>query len=183
MPKAKSAARGRSAGARSRDCAQSCSNEGRAGRSAAARKAARTVARSLKRVSDDRYYFYARLIGERNEKAFHIVGDDHRDKHRNRLRQEGIDVDVLEKNGQLKIARWQDAYLKEGYFDQNRAPRLIPGFRLWIPKSLPLSFTRHHAAGPCTPSALPSRSRAKSTVCSSCLPNVRPSRLMQSACS
>ncbi|HKQ40487.1 MAG TPA: MEDS domain-containing protein [Verrucomicrobiae bacterium] len=62
---------------------------------------------------------------ERKEKAFHIVDADQRDKHRTRLQAEGIEVDSAENSGQLRVACWEDAYLKDGYFDQNRQIRLI----------------------------------------------------------
>lgn len=62
---------------------------------------------------------------ERNEKAFHIVDAKQRDEHRKRLASEGIDVGESEKSGQLKVACWEDAYLKDGHFDQNRQLKLI----------------------------------------------------------
>jgi hypothetical protein len=62
---------------------------------------------------------------ERNEKAFHIVDAQQRDSHRCRLQQEGIDIAESEKTGQLKVACWEDAYLKDGYFDQNRQINLL----------------------------------------------------------
>jgi MEDS: MEthanogen/methylotroph, DcmR Sensory domain len=62
---------------------------------------------------------------EQGDKAFHIVKDDHRPEHRRRLQQAGIAVDEAERKGQLEVRRWEDAYLREGHFDQNRMLALI----------------------------------------------------------
>jgi hypothetical protein len=59
------------------------------------------------------------------EKAVHIVDARQRQTHRTHLRQRGIDVECAENCGQLRIATWDDAYLKDGYFDQDRQLRLI----------------------------------------------------------
>src|SRR5947209_1195209 len=62
---------------------------------------------------------------EQGDKAFHIVKDDHRPEHRRRLREAGIAVDEAEQKGQLEVHRWEDAYLREGRFDQGRMLALI----------------------------------------------------------
>ena len=62
---------------------------------------------------------------EKADKAFHIVEEGHRPAHRRRLGQAGIDVANAEKKGQLEVRRWEDAYLREGHFDQNRMLALI----------------------------------------------------------
>lgn len=62
---------------------------------------------------------------EQGDKAFHIVKEDHRSEHRRRLRQAGVAVDEAESQGQLEVRRWEDAYLREGRFDQNRMLALI----------------------------------------------------------
>ncbi|MEW6157329.1 MAG: MEDS domain-containing protein [Verrucomicrobiota bacterium] len=62
---------------------------------------------------------------ERGEKAFHIVDSRERDAHRTRLTHEGIAVTDAETKGQLRVACWEDAYLKDGYFDQDRQLTLI----------------------------------------------------------
>src|SRR5947209_8091541 len=59
------------------------------------------------------------------QKAFHIVKDGHRPEHRRFLAGAGIDVTAAERAGQLEIRRWEDAYLREGHFDQNRMLALI----------------------------------------------------------
>jgi hypothetical protein len=62
---------------------------------------------------------------KQSEKAFHIVDANQCEKHRSRLEKEGIPVAAAEESGQLKIACWEDAYLKDGHFDQNRQINLI----------------------------------------------------------
>jgi hypothetical protein len=62
---------------------------------------------------------------EQGDKAFHIVKEGHRPEHRRRLEQAGIDVEAAERKGQLEVRRWEDAYLRDGHFDQNRMLALI----------------------------------------------------------
>ncbi len=62
---------------------------------------------------------------DQGDKAFHIVSPDHRPEHLRRLEQEGIDVAAAQHRRQLEVWRWEDAYLREGHFDQNRMLALI----------------------------------------------------------
>ncbi len=62
---------------------------------------------------------------EQGDKAFHIVKESHRPEHFRRLENAGIDVDEAETKGQLEVRRWEDAYLQDGHFDQNRMLALI----------------------------------------------------------
>ena len=62
---------------------------------------------------------------EQGDKAFHIVQDGHRPEHRRRMEEAGIDVETAERNGRLEIRGWEDAYLRDGHFDQNRMLALI----------------------------------------------------------
>lgn len=62
---------------------------------------------------------------EQGDKAFHIVQDGHRPEHRRRLEEAGVDVQEAERKGQLEVRRWEDAYLRDGHFDQNRMLALI----------------------------------------------------------
>lgn len=62
---------------------------------------------------------------DHGQKAFHIIKDGHRPEHRRLLAHAGIDVAGTEGSGQLEIRRWEDAYLREGRFDQNRMLALI----------------------------------------------------------
>jgi hypothetical protein len=59
------------------------------------------------------------------DKAFHIVDPDWRTEHLQRLEQAGIPVDAAQARGQLEVRRWEDAYLREGHFDQYRMLALI----------------------------------------------------------
>jgi len=54
------------------------------------------------------------------DRAFHIVDPEHRPTHLKRLEQEGIDVADAEAKGQLEVRRWQDAYIRDDYFEQYR---------------------------------------------------------------
>jgi hypothetical protein len=62
---------------------------------------------------------------ERGEKAFHVVDPKLRDEHLKRLQAGGIDTAAEEKDGQLEVHRWQDVYLRDDHFDQNRMLLLI----------------------------------------------------------
>jgi hypothetical protein len=62
---------------------------------------------------------------EQGHKAFHIVDPKHRPTHLRRLEHEGIDVAAAERQGQLEVRRWEDAYLRDGHFDQSRMLTLI----------------------------------------------------------
>jgi len=62
---------------------------------------------------------------ERSEKAFHIVDPMLTDAYRARLSARGIDVALAEARGQFRIATWDQAYLRDGHFDQDRMLVLI----------------------------------------------------------
>ena len=62
---------------------------------------------------------------ERGEKAFHIVDPQLRREHVERLRSVGIDVTAVERSGQFELCNWEDAYLRDGHFDQNKMLALI----------------------------------------------------------
>jgi hypothetical protein len=57
---------------------------------------------------------------EKGDRAFHVVDPNHRAAHLQRLEREGIDVNRAEASGQLEVRRWQEAYIKDDYFDQYR---------------------------------------------------------------
>jgi hypothetical protein len=57
---------------------------------------------------------------ENGDRAFHVVSASHRPEHLRRLAQEGIDVLAAEANGLLEVRRWDEAYIKDNYFDQYR---------------------------------------------------------------
>ena len=62
---------------------------------------------------------------ERGEKAFHVVDPKFLDDHRDRLQSAGIDTEAEERDGLLEVHPWQNAYLQEGFFDQNRMLALV----------------------------------------------------------
>jgi hypothetical protein len=62
---------------------------------------------------------------ERGEKGFHIVDPTLQEDHFRRLEDGGIDARGAAKGGQLVVRRWQDAYLRDGHFDQDRMLALI----------------------------------------------------------
>src|SRR6266702_1651937 len=57
---------------------------------------------------------------ERGEKAFHVVSPKLRDDHLRRLNSAGINVTEAEKSGQFELCNWEQMYLQNGYFDQDR---------------------------------------------------------------
>jgi hypothetical protein len=61
----------------------------------------------------------------RGENAFHIVDPGLKDDHCSRLTAGGIDVPNVETQGQLEVRVWNEAYLRDGQFDQNRMLSLI----------------------------------------------------------
>lgn len=62
---------------------------------------------------------------DRGEKVFHIVDARLHGEHLNACRDCGIDVEEAEKNGQLEVRHWEDAYLKDGYFDGDRVTNIL----------------------------------------------------------
>jgi hypothetical protein len=52
------------------------------------------------------------------DKSFQIVDARHRNERRRRIRSLGIDVESAERSGQLEVRPWENAYLREGRFDQ-----------------------------------------------------------------
>jgi DcmR-like sensory protein len=76
---------------------------------------------------------------ERGEKAFHVVDPKQRDDHVRRIESAGVDMTDAEENGQLELRNWDEVYIRDGHFDQNRLLALVPavledakqrGFRL-----------------------------------------------------
>jgi hypothetical protein len=62
---------------------------------------------------------------DQGDRAFHIVDPQHRPEHLRRLQEVGIDVTEAQRKGQLEVRRWEDAYLQDGHFDQNRMLALL----------------------------------------------------------
>ena len=57
---------------------------------------------------------------ERGERGLHVIDPALRDDHLARLSGNGVRVDELLSTGQLEVRDWNDVYLKDGYFDQDR---------------------------------------------------------------
>lgn len=62
---------------------------------------------------------------ERGEKIFHIVDSRFHSDHLDACRDGGIDIDAAQQSGQLEVRHWEDAYLKDGYFDGDRMIRIL----------------------------------------------------------
>jgi len=62
---------------------------------------------------------------ESGDRAFHIVDPKLRNEHLRRLASAGIDVAVVERNGQLRLHDWNDTYFRHGHFDQHAMLALI----------------------------------------------------------
>ncbi|HYR34243.1 MAG TPA: MEDS domain-containing protein [Burkholderiales bacterium] len=54
------------------------------------------------------------------DKEFHVVDPKLREAHLERLADAGVDLEKAEKSGQLKLCDWNEAYLPDGRFSQNR---------------------------------------------------------------
>ena len=77
---------------------------------------------------DDEYRVLMPFIAEgfrRGDKAFHVVDPNHRADHLRCLARSGIDVEDAVHSGQLEVRRWEEAYLRDGRFDQERMLALI----------------------------------------------------------
>ena len=62
---------------------------------------------------------------DRGEKIFHIVDARLREDHLRACREAGLDVDEALNRGQFEVCHWEDAYLKDGYFDADRMLRTV----------------------------------------------------------
>ena len=62
---------------------------------------------------------------DRGDKAFHIVDPELWEDHLRQLTEAGIDVGQAMGTGQLELRRWQDAYLRNGRFDQDAMLALL----------------------------------------------------------
>ncbi|HKN65326.1 MAG TPA: MEDS domain-containing protein [Gemmatimonadaceae bacterium] len=62
---------------------------------------------------------------DRGERAFHIVDPQDRQDYVRRLDARNIDVGGAISRGQFEIRTWNEAYLREGHFDQDAMLSLI----------------------------------------------------------
>lgn len=59
------------------------------------------------------------------DRAVHIVDPTKRDRHLQTLTDAGIDAERSQDTQQLDVRRWEEAYLREGHFDQDAMLALI----------------------------------------------------------
>lgn len=62
---------------------------------------------------------------DRGQRAFHIVDPRLREQHITRLTSAGLDVAAVERSGRFELRNWENAYLRDGLFDQDRMLALI----------------------------------------------------------
>jgi hypothetical protein len=62
---------------------------------------------------------------EQGEKSFHIVDARHRPERLRHLEEAGIDLAEAERQGKVEVRVWEEAYLRDGQFDQNAMLALI----------------------------------------------------------
>lgn len=62
---------------------------------------------------------------DRGEKAFHVVDPKLRSEHLKYLKSAGIDICQCEQSGCLELKNWNEAYLRDGHFDQNKMLSLL----------------------------------------------------------
>ena len=68
---------------------------------------------------------FSKSGAERGERLFQVVDQAHLEERRRRLAEAGIDVSETERNGQLEISPWENAYLRGNHFDQHAMLELI----------------------------------------------------------
>lgn len=61
------------------------------------------------------------------EKAFHVVDPILHDAHLEHLQSAGIEAEKAEQSGQLELRNWNEAYLRDGHFDQDSMLALLQG--------------------------------------------------------
>jgi hypothetical protein len=62
---------------------------------------------------------------ERGEKLFHVVDSRNRDEHLCACRAGGLTAEGSESSEQLEVRTWEEAYLRDGYFDGDRMIRML----------------------------------------------------------
>ena len=70
---------------------------------------------------DEEYRLLLPFVQEgfaQQDKIFQIIDGRHRDERLRRIGGLGIDVAMAEESGQLEVRPWENAYLREGRFDQ-----------------------------------------------------------------
>ncbi len=62
---------------------------------------------------------------ERGEKIFQIVDGKHRAEHLTDCSSCGLDAPAAIESGQMEVRTWEEAYLRDGYFDGDRMVRIL----------------------------------------------------------
>lgn len=62
---------------------------------------------------------------DRGDKVIHIADRQHHADHLRRLQEARIDTAAAQSSGQLEVLGWEDAYLREGRFDQHAMLTLV----------------------------------------------------------
>ena len=62
---------------------------------------------------------------ECGEKAFHIIDPEQREDYLRRLEAAGVGVTAAMERRQFELRPWEEAYLREGHFDQDAMLALI----------------------------------------------------------
>lgn len=62
---------------------------------------------------------------DKGQKVFHIIDPRLRREHLQACSDGGIDVEQCSQTGQLEVRHWEDAYLKDGYFDGDRMVTIL----------------------------------------------------------
>jgi hypothetical protein len=62
---------------------------------------------------------------QNGEKLFHIVDRRHRQEHLTACTDCGINAEAAEQTGQLEVRTWEEAYLRDGYFDGDRMVSIL----------------------------------------------------------
>jgi hypothetical protein len=89
---------------------------------------------------DSRYRVLAPFVREgleRGEKIVHIIDPQRREEHAGRLRAAGVPMGGAAP-GQHETLTWDEAYLRDGYFDQNRMIKQLTSVLADGERSFPL---------------------------------------------
>ncbi|MCO5170169.1 MAG: MEDS domain-containing protein [Planctomycetes bacterium] len=81
---------------------------------------------------------------ERGERVFNIVDPARRDAHLRRFAGAGIDVERCERERRLEVRTWDEVYLRDGHFCQDRMLSAVDGV---IEEGRALGFERHRLSG------------------------------------
>jgi MEDS: MEthanogen/methylotroph, DcmR Sensory domain len=78
--------------------------------------------------TEEEYRVLRSFIAEgfhKGDKAFHVIDEQRRQEHLQRLAALGIDVTATQTTGQLEVRGWENAHLRPGYFNQHAMLALV----------------------------------------------------------